>query len=219
MKIKEIPQLKKWNSDFGKKYTNRNIYSPAQLDKLYIQTWGVSRSQMIKEFLMPVKKDVVKVLEVGCNVGNQLRILQKFGFPELYGIEVQSYAIEKAKKITKNISIIKGSALDIPFKDGYFDLVFTADLLIHIPPKYIYKALDEIYRCAKKYIWGFEYFSEYYTAVEYRGNRNLLWKTDFSKLYLKRFNKLKIVKFKKYKYIHDKNSDAMFLFKKGIKRS
>jgi len=214
MKTEEIVQLKKWTGDFGRNYTNRNIYSPAQLDKAYMQTYGVSHSQMIKDSLSPIKKDISRILEVGCNAGNELNILQKLGFKELYGIEIQRYAIEKAKEITRNIDIIKGSAFDIPFKDGYFDLVFTAGVLIHIPPIYIYKAMDEIYRCSKKYIWGFEYFSEDYKEIKYRGNRKLLWKADFARLYLKRFNNLKMVKEDKYKYLKNNNIDTIFLLKK-----
>jgi len=60
------------------------------------------------------------------------------GFTNLYGIELQWYAVEKAKEYTKGINIIQGSGFDIPFKDGYFDLVITNGVLIHIAPKKIY---------------------------------------------------------------------------------
>jgi len=209
-------QIKAWNGDFGRKYTNRNIFLPKDLDRFYIDTWGISRSQMLKDFIIPVKKNIKKVLEVGCNVGNQLNSLQNLGFKELYGIDIQSYAVEKAKRIAKDINIIKGSVFDIPFKDNYFDLVFTAGVLIHISPNDIDKALDEIYRCSKRYICGFEYFAEDYTEIKYRGKNNLLWKTDFSKLYLNRFNGLKIVKEKKYKYVKSDKIDTMFLLEKKI---
>jgi len=41
------------------------------------------------------------------------------GFKNLYGVEINKKAIEISKSITKNIYIIQGSALDIPFKDNY----------------------------------------------------------------------------------------------------
>jgi pseudaminic acid biosynthesis-associated methylase len=214
MKRKSTYQIDNWEGAFGRAYTDRSILSPMCLDKLYVDTWGVSRSQMIRDFLMPVKKNIKKVLEVGCNVGNQLNMLQKLGFQNLYGIEIQRYAIEKAKKLSKGIDIIRASAFDIPFKDRYFDLVFTAGVLIHISPEDISRALDEIYRCSKRYIWGFEYFAEDYTEIKYRGKSNLLWKTDFCKLYLDRFSDLNIIKEKKYKYIKNNKVDAMFLLEK-----
>ena len=214
METGKTHQIKTWSGDFGRKYTNRNIFLPKDLDKFYIDTWGVSRSRMMKDFLIPVKRNIVKVLEVGCNVGNQLNCLQNLGFKELYGIDVQAYAVEKAKKITKGINIIKGSAFDIPFKDNYFDLVFTAGVLIHVSPDDINIALDEIYRCSKRYVCGFEYFAQDYTKINYRGKNDLLWKTDFCRLYLDRFNDLKIVKERKYKYVKSDKVDTMFLLEK-----
>jgi len=214
MRISRTHQIKTWDGDFGRKYTNRNIFLPKDLDRFYIDTWGSSHSQMIKDFLMPIKKNITKALEIGCNVGNQLNSLQRLGFKELYGIDIQSYAVEKAKRITKDINIIKGSAFDVPFKGNYFDLVFTAGVLIHISPNDIGKALDEIHRCSKRYIFGFEYFSEDYAKIKYRGKNNLLWKTDFCKLYLNRFSDLKIVKERKYKYIKSNKMDTMFLLEK-----
>jgi len=90
------------------------------------------------------------------------------GFQTLYGIELQEYAVEISKSRTKHINIIQGSAFDIPFKDNFFDLVFTSGLLIHIAPSDVEQILREIHRCTKKYIWGSEYFADSYTQVEYR---------------------------------------------------
>ena len=73
------------------------------------------------------------------------------GFTNLYGIELQGYAVELSKSRTHNINIIQGSAFDIPFKNEYFDLVFTSGLLIHIHPSNIREAMNEIYRCTKKF--------------------------------------------------------------------
>jgi len=36
----------------------------------------------------------------------------------------------------------------------------------------------------KKYIWGFEYYADEYTEIPYHRKRNMLWKTNFPKLYL-----------------------------------
>jgi hypothetical protein len=82
---------------------------------------------------------------------------------------------------------------------GY--LVFTSGVLIHISPNDIDNVLDEMYRCTNKYIWGFEYYNpDEYQRVTYRGNDNLLWKTDFSKLFLNRFQDLKLLHKKIIKY-------------------
>lgn len=207
-------QKQKWSTEFGKEYTDRNIYTPNELDEFYKKQYGVTRSEMNKNFFSEFLDKDSKILEVGCNVGNQLRLLQSMGYNNLYGIELQDYAVEKAKEFTKGINIIKGMADDIPFKDEYFDLVFTSGVLIHINPESIKKVLEEIYRCSNDYIFGFEYFSDNYEKINYRGNDDLLWKTDFSKLYLKYTPNLKIEKYQKFKYIDNNNEDLMFLLKK-----
>jgi len=207
-------QKQKWSTEFGKEYTDRNIYKPDNLDEFYKKQYGITRSEMNNKFLTQFVDRDSKILEVGCNVGNQLRLLQRMGYTNLYGIELQDYAVEKAKELTKGINIIKGNADDIPFKGGYFDLVFTSGVLIHINPENIKKVLEEIFRCSNKYIFGFEYYSDNYEEINYRGNDDLLWKTDFSKLYLKYIPNLKIEKYKKFKYIDNNNEDLMFLLKK-----
>lgn len=207
-------QEKTWAGQFGKDYTDRCTFSPEELDSLYKREYGISREEMNTRFLSGLGLENKRVLEVGCNVGNQLRMLQRMGFNNLYGIELQQYAIEKAKALTKRINIIHGVADDIPFKDGYFDMVFTSGVLIHISPGNINRVLDEIYRCSREYIWGFEYYADDYTEVNYRGHESLLWKTNFPKLYLDRFPELELVKEEKFKYLYNDNVDVMFLLRK-----
>ena len=156
----------------------------------------------------------IKILEVGSNVAAQLHGLQSIGFENLYGIELQPYAVEVSKQNTKNINLIQGSALDIPFKDSYFDLVFTSGVLIHINPDDIDLAIREVYRCTNEYIWGFEYYADKYSEIPYRGQRNLLWKANFAKLYIDKFTDLELVMEKRIKYLDNDNVDSMYLLKK-----
>ena len=168
---------------------------------------------MNRNFLrgLPIKN----VFEMGANIGLQLRHLQAMGFENLYGIEIQPDAVERAKKLTRGINILQGSAFDLPFRNKYFDLVFTSGVLIHIHPKDHRAAMREMYRVSKKYIWGFEYFNETIQEIPYRGNHNVLWKNNFPALWQKNCPKLKLVKIKMYPYRDGSgNKDVMYLFKK-----
>jgi pseudaminic acid biosynthesis-associated methylase len=206
-------QLKKWRGRFGKEYTDRNAISLEGVDKLYKRLYGITRTELNKLFLSKMNRSI-RILEVGANIGNQLLCLQKMGFRNLYGIEPQKYAVEKSRSKTKGLNIIEGNIFGIPFEDEYFDLVFTSGVLIHINPKDIKKAMKEIHRCTKRYIWGFEYYSDRYTEIIYRGKKNLLWKADFAKKYLDNFNDLVLVKEKRLKYLDSENVDKIFLLKK-----
>jgi pseudaminic acid biosynthesis-associated methylase len=210
---KAMKELIKWTGEFGKQYTDRNAVSLDELEKLYIRNYGIKRMDLNKLFLDRLDRSI-RILEVGSNIGNQLLCLQKMGFKNLYGIEPQEYAVEFSKKKVRHINLIRADVFDIPFKDNYFDMVFTSGVLIHLNPKDIVGALKEIYRCSKKYIWGFEYYAKIYTEIPYRGNKNLLWKANFPQLYLNSFPDLKPIKIKLFKYLNNDNVDAMFLLKK-----
>lgn len=207
-------QASKWSGTFGREYTERNPQSIDEMEELHIRNYGLTRTELNKKFLDNLDRSM-RILEVGSNVGNQLICLQRMGFGALYGIELQSYAVEISKSKSKNINIIQGEASDIPFKDGFFDIVFTSGVLIHIAPKKMPDVLKEIHRCTKKYIFGFEYYSDEIKEIPYRGNRNLLWKANFAGSYLELFDDLTLVKEERIKYIGNENVDAMFLLKKN----
>ena len=218
---KVTKQMEKWTAKLGREYTNTNLHTLEEREKWYLKNLGITRTKMNLEFLGNLPSSL-RILEVGCNIGTQLLYLQKMGFKSLYGLELQNYAVELSKSRTKDINIIQGSAFDIPFRDGFFDLVYTSTLLIHIAPVDIEQVLKGIYRCTKNYIWGYEFFAENYTQLKFRGEKELLWKTNFAKLYLDTFKDLRLIKEKKFKYLPDPNDnkyqnclDTMFLLEKG----
>jgi SAM-dependent methyltransferase len=90
-------QTRRWDSDFGREYTDRNEQTPEQLDQFYRQTYGVTRRDLNQRFLDGVPKDA-SFLEVGCNVGTQLLLLKEMGYSNLSGVEIQSYALNRAKE-------------------------------------------------------------------------------------------------------------------------
>lgn len=208
-------QRKTWEEEFGEGYLERNVYNPKELNVFYTKRFGIDKDTMNNNFLKDIPKDA-KILEVGTNIGNQLLHLQSQGFTNLYGIEIQDRAINYAKHRTDNLNIIKGDALDIPFKDNYFDLVFTHGVLIHISPDNISSVIKEIYRVSNTYIWGLEYYADTYTNLEYHGQKNIMWKTNFSKLYQDTKHDLILKKEEKLSYLNQPDLiDQMYLFKKN----
>ena len=212
----QTEQTKFWESEFGKEYTDRNTFSASEWNKWYSENFGITKDDLNEKFLSDIKKDV-RILEIGCNVGQQLLALQRLGFTNLYGIELQSYAVEKAKEQTKDINIIKGSGFDTPFKDGYFDLVFTNGVLIHIHPNDIPTIMMEMMRVSNKYIWGFEYYNETPKQIKYRGHDGFMWKMDYAEKFAEINPAVNVVKMEILPYIseaHKGNSDCMYLLSK-----
>jgi pseudaminic acid biosynthesis-associated methylase len=212
--VSETMQEQEWRGTFGKEYSEHNLLTPAALDALYEQKYGMTRAALNRRFLADVPKNA-RILEVGCNLGNQLLMLQEMGFTNLYGIEIISEIVQQSQLRLPAAKISEGSLLQIPFPEGYFDLIFTAGVLIHIAPADLRIATGEMRRCSKTWIWGSEYYAPEMTEIPYRGHRNLLWKTDYAKLYAAYFPDLEIVREEHLHYLNDGNVDTMFLLRRG----
>ena len=106
-------------------------------------------------------QDNVKILEIGCSYGGNIKHLVRTGF-EIYGIDISRYAINQAKQLVdKDIDLRVGIIFNLPYDDNYFDLVFTRGVLIHIHPNDFENALKEVARVSKKRIVHYEYTAKY----------------------------------------------------------
>jgi pseudaminic acid biosynthesis-associated methylase len=198
-----------WRGPQGQEYTSRNPRTPEATEALYANYYGMTRTEMNKEFVGGLPKDI-RILEVGCNIGMQLVILNRMGFNHLYGIDVQ--LLEKADCFAFKLA----PAQAIPFKDGYFDLVVTNGLLIHIPEVELGQVVGEICRVTKRYVWGFEYFSPTRRMIPYQGQNDLLWADDYCAWFKNRLG-FREVKEKLYPYITEAEKgkqDSMYILER-----
>ena len=205
-----------WAGEFGQQYTDRNTRDRAEWDTFYRASWGLTKADINARFCADWPRDY-RILEVGCNTGMQLRGLQDAGFTNLYGIELQHYAVEQAKQTTQQINIIQGSGFELPFRDNYFDVVVTNGVLIHISPDDLPRLMAEMVRVSRQFIWGFEYFAESLTEIPYRGNTGFLWKADYAELFQAQFPDLQQVRRELFPYINAAetgNADCMYLLSK-----
>ncbi len=209
-------QEKFWEGKFGKEYTDRNTRDPGAWDEFYRTTWGVTKTEMNERFVGDLDRSA-RILEVGCNTGMQLAGLQRMGFQDVWGCDIQQYAVDEARKHVAGAQVVKASALDLPFKDGFFDVVVTNGVLIHISPDDLGKVVDEMVRCTRKYVWGFEYDSDAPESIDYRGEKGFLWKRDFAAFFLERAPELELVRREVFPYktaAEAGKRDAMYLLKK-----
>ena len=175
-------QLDVWQGPFGESYTERNV-----------EDW-TTRLPGLRAAVdaLPIQR----VLEVGCNRGHNLVAFSELlgETAEVIGIEPNARARQIARASSDRISVLAGNAFELPFKDRYFDLTFTAGVLIHISLADLPKALSEIYRTSRRYILAMEYFAEEETEIPYRGGEDLLWKRNFLQHYLTQFPDLKLIR-------------------------
>jgi len=212
-KLPETREGEAWRGEFGSQYSERNLLNPPELDQLYQSKYGVTRGALNQSFLADIPRSA-PILEVGCNLGNQMMLLQQMGFVNLTGIEIHTGVVKEAQCRLPSARVLEGSALQIPLGDASFDLVFTSGLLIHIAPRDLPVAMSEIHRCAKTWIWGLEYYAPETTEIPYRGRSGLLWKADYARIYSQTLPDLELVQERRLRYTENDNVDAMFLLRR-----
>ncbi|MBN2382785.1 class I SAM-dependent methyltransferase [bacterium] len=88
-----------------------------------------------------------RVLEIGCAMGYLLRQLVAYGY-DAYGLDFSQYCIERVPAEIKG-RVRQADLLAIPFQNASFDLVIGLDILEHLPPSLLQKALLSIKRVLK----------------------------------------------------------------------
>jgi pseudaminic acid biosynthesis-associated methylase len=174
-------QLRAWAGEFGDAYTDRNV-----LD------WR-TRSRAFETMLEGIEPGTI--LEIGSNRGHNLILLSELRVgAQVVGLEPNMKALRIARRTDPNAQMVRGNALEIPLGSGRFDLVITANVLIHIALNDLAYALQEIHRVSRQYILSIEYFAEEETVIHYRGHDDLLWKRNFPEHYRKLFPELRLLK-------------------------
>jgi SAM-dependent methyltransferase len=90
-----------------------------------------------------------RVLDVGCGKGFLLyELTQVVPGIEIAGLDVSQYAIENAKReVRPHLTV--GNAVDLPYKDGSFDYVFSINALHNLYNYDLRQALQELQRVGK----------------------------------------------------------------------
>ena len=96
----------------------------------------------------------VKILELGCGWGNNMRFVKNEGF-DVYGIDFSSTAIKRLKKLFPG-KVYCCDFIKIPFPDNNFDLIYDRSSIQHNNKNDIFKIHTEVYRTLKK---GGKFFS------------------------------------------------------------
>jgi pseudaminic acid biosynthesis-associated methylase len=180
------PQLAMWRGAFGDAYTDRNIASPEMMGAR-IALWAQILGHTIAA-------PPGSILEVGANLGINLRALRAITAARLYAVEPN----DKAREILLRDGIVEpqdmragmATAIDLPDDVAY--LAFTSGVLIHIHPDELLASCQEIHRCTARWIVCIEYFADKPEMIPYRGEVDRLFKRDFGGFWLDNFPDLRI---------------------------
>ena len=169
-----------WSGVFGDRYVERNLAAGEGRDPFWQQTLDLL--------------EVDTVLEVGCNIGANLRwIAGRLGPEHTFGVDVNEKALAQVREQLPGVRVQRAVARELPFDDGAFDLVFTTGVLIHQPPAELEAVMREIVRCSRRYVLCGEYHAAEPEEVPYHGERGALFKRDFGGRYRELFPELRLV--------------------------
>ncbi|MDD5331702.1 MAG: class I SAM-dependent methyltransferase [Candidatus Nanoarchaeia archaeon] len=94
-----------------------------------------------------------KILEIGCGVGRFTKLLSERG-ADVTGVDTSKNMIDYCKKNDKKGTYLVANALELPFKDKSFDIVYSISVFNHL--KSYETAISELARVSRdKVILGF----------------------------------------------------------------
>ena len=110
--------------------------------------WFVGRRKLFK-FLFPLLglRNELRVIDIGCGVGSNLRLLQSMS-SKLVGVDSEMYGLLQVKKSLLPVALVNGDLMRLPFKADSVDLVLASDVLEHLDEDTI--GIREIYRSLKR---------------------------------------------------------------------
>ncbi len=176
-----------WTGGFGEDYIARNDATPALLDP---------RRLLWRRVLSALDgAPLASIVEIGANVGLNLRALSELTKAELWAVEPNALARERlvADNVLPAERVLDGVASSIPLPDAAVDFAFTSGVLIHVHAEQLAESCAEIHRVAGRYIAAIEYFSPEPTTVAYRGYAGQLFKRDFGAFWLDLYPDLALV--------------------------
>ncbi|PCJ35105.1 MAG: methyltransferase type 11 [Alphaproteobacteria bacterium] len=178
-------QVKFWQGDFGDSYVERNAVSFEQM-RMRISLWVKIFGHMAHD--MPKS-----ILEVGPNIGLNLRAMQMLCEAEYFAVEPNAKAREVLIKDgvlpEANVQDAFAGNFTVPVKP--VDLAFTSGVMIHIHHDDLLDACTNIYNSTCKYIVCNEYFSDKPEILQYRDHGDKLFKRDYGSFWLENFPDLK----------------------------
>jgi SAM-dependent methyltransferase len=114
---------------------------------------------MLLEYVLSVRPR--RVLEFGCGVGRHLRNLATVQDVETFGYDQSPTMVAECRRwattswLTEHVAI--GAPLGpLPYADGTFDLVFSAEVLVHVATRDLQMVLREIARVCRGHVLHLE---------------------------------------------------------------
>jgi len=93
----------------------------------YVWRFGQDRRlELIRRY---ARLDGMRILDVGCGIGTYVSKLRAYS-PEVYGVDIDPEKVARAQRELDHIAL--APAEELPFPDGFFDVVLLHEVLEHV---------------------------------------------------------------------------------------
>jgi len=124
--------------------TNRVYYE--RLEKWHLAHSGAAIEPEIKKLI--VENCHGNILDAGCGEGSITSFLaENYVKGNFFGIDVSQAGIAMARSRKSKASFTVGNLCELPFKDSFFELIYSQSVLEHVPD--YERSLEEFYRVLK----------------------------------------------------------------------
>jgi SAM-dependent methyltransferase len=110
--------------------------------------WFVGRRKLFKVLFsfLGLQNDL-RVIDIGCGVGSNLRLLQSMR-SKLVGMDSEMYSLLHTRKSLSAVPLVNGDVMRLPIKADSIDLILASDILEHLDEDTV--GIREIYRTLKR---------------------------------------------------------------------
>lgn len=161
-----------WAGKFGDEYTQRNRVAW----KARVPFW----SKILE------RTHARNVFELGPNAGWNLRAIRTALQPEMAlttGLEINTHAAQEACDNGDAVYAGPSEHMTALFNPAWFDLTFTAGVLIHMPPEQLQRVMADLVSLSGRWVLAIEYAADEEEGIEYRDHIGRLWRRPFGRLY------------------------------------
>ena len=137
-------------------YTEEYFLTACEGYDVFLESEGRHLSRRLNDaFIMAEVRPGMHLLDVGCGRGEIIRHCMRLGI-DAYGIDYSEVAAQMSREVIKqetkhaeaaaDSGVCLADAKSLPFPDGYFDRVLLFDVVEHLYPWELHRALRDIHR-------------------------------------------------------------------------